>query len=145
MSTCAKLTALGKFPLLQLATCRRPPRIYCAVLLQKRDFSQPISVRVFKRAGTYQQTSRGADHTHSSQRCSRFPATVGGWDPPCFAQRHVQRDDFTLKMKNTHAELDALMSQTAFFHYNKCLPLSNISVQLTRDAGIPPSWKPKIV
>ena len=111
---CAKLTALETspaFPSSQPAEGRH-------------DSAEPYSSKTrllstnfrscLKSARTYQQTSRGTDHTFSSQRCSRFPVRGGGWDPPCFVQRHVRkRHDFTLKMKNTHAEWNAVMSQTA--------------------------------
>ena len=89
---CAKLTALETSPLSPARNLQKAATILLSRTLEKRDFCEPVSVCVSKSAWTHQQTPRGTDHTHGSQRYLRFLVRVGGWDPSCFVQPHVRNE-----------------------------------------------------
>ena len=78
-----------------------------STLLQKHDFSQPITERASRVLGPI-----GRHHVAQIIPTVRNAARASR---PAWAC--AQRDDFTLKMKNTHAEWDVFVSQIDYFFH----------------------------
>ena len=136
---CAKLTALETSPLSPArSNLQKAATILLSRTLQKRDFSQPISVRASRVLGptSRHHVAQIIPLVRNAARASRSGVAVGIlrvlYNGMCATTRfHVENGEHSCRVR-CRDEPDCLS------HSNKCPPVSNIFGLLWRNAEIHP-------